>query len=365
MWVPKTSRSTGKTYYYNTETKKTTWIKPEELSSPTTNNDRKEAVKNEKRVASAYSKVAEGAGKEARANTKKIRKWNNLIKRHMINNNIPPMQDIKVLDLCCGRGGDMGKLLQHSNVKKYRGIDISDGAIKEAIKRSEVHNKHGTWMDFLVLDVANSTAESWTGYNAHEAQSWVEDPVYSITLLNEQYDATAHHFSLINMQYALHYMCKTKKSARDFLKRVCFSLDHGPFGAFIGTVPSSERIRQAVRGDYKLPEYCKVTPGKRWKGNNRFGDPYNFYLEGGVLDLEEYLVPKEQFIALAKECGLKIRLYMNAGAYLELETSRRIDGYYSANTTGSTKQDCLRKNEQEELDWNVTSLYDVFMFTKS
>ena len=365
MWIPKKSRSSGKTYYYNTVTKQTSWTVPkDELLKQ---DDKKEA-KASSTVAKAYSTVAQTSGKKSRGVTRQIRFWNNLVKRHLIFNSIPSIQHIKALDLCCGRGGDMGKILQHPNVRRYRGVDISDGAVKEAINRSTVHNRYNAALDFVVADARTSSLETWTSYSAIEKTWTLGQPAYQdILMLGEAYDASSHHYTLINCQYALHYMCKTKKSLRDFLTRVRQSMNPtSPFACFIGTLPSAENIVRAIANQYPLPDYCKVTPGKRWKGNKRFGDPYFFYLEGGVPDLEEYLVPKDAFLALAKECGLKNTLYMNAGEYLERETKRRVasetDDSPWVNCTGSKMTDCQRS--AGNLDWNVTCLYDVFVFVK-
>jgi len=382
-WLPKKSRKSGKVYYFNTDTKETTWEKPTELVEvlkKLPQLDRKVSSKgvsskgvsskgvsskgvSSKGVSSAYSGIATHAGKTARVVTKKIRSWNNLIKRHLIHKYLCGYMDLKVLDICCGRGGDMGKILQYTCVKRYRGIDISDGAIHEAINRSVVHNKHGTWMDFFVMDV--SSGNDWTGYSALEKGWNPGEKQYNTLFINENYNATRHHFSFINMQYALHYMCKTKKALREFLKRLYHALDPGPFGVWVGTVPSAERIQQAIQGTYKLPSYCTVSPSGKWKGNGRLGDPYTFFLQDCVPHVEEYLLPKEEFIALAKQCGLKNVLYMNAGEYLERETARRIDGYYQFNTgMECTTSDCHRINVDEELNWQVTSLYDVFAFVR-
>ena len=128
------------------------------------------------------------------------------------------------------------------------------------------------------------------------------------------------------------------------LKKIHDSLTVGP-ACFCMTVPNSERIQEAISGMYKLPEYCKITPGNSWKGNNTFGDPYIFYLEDCVPSVEEYLMPKTEIMALADECGLINTFYQNAGAFLE------------------TRDECnitIDKN----LDWNVTCLYDIYIFAK-
>jgi SAM-dependent methyltransferase len=376
-WIPKTSRSTGRTYYYNTDTKETSWKRPnkekstfmvrDDKSDKSLRDDKSDkSLRDDKSdvttdnlqptVSDAYSQIANRDGKTARKATSIIRRWNNLIKRHLIDNVLRyRIHGLKVLDLCCGRGGDMGKILQYKCVKRYRGIDISDGAIREAIQRSSVHNQHGTVLDFFVADVLQATP--WNKFSVLERDATPNDPIYHVLNLNELTPwNTHHHFSLINTQYALHYMCKTKKNLMAFLKRVADSLDPGPFGAWIGTVPSAMRIQQAINGTYSLPSTCTITPSTRWRGNGRLGDPYIFYLEGCVPRVEEFLLPKEVFIDLASKCGLENILYQNAGDYLVQQTEARIqDG-----SSNHSKKDY--EHHKTPLEWQVTSLYDVFMF---
>ena len=265
-WVPKTSRSTGKTYYFNTETKKTTWKRPPGVGD-------KHKTKGEKKTPAkpaivrrlddddddvvTTSSIAEGYGKVAqrtgnRKSTKDVRAWNNKVKRLLLERYRPSGLACKVLDLACGRGGDMGKILHDSRVRRYRGVDVSEGAIQEAIRRTKVHNRHGALIDFLVGDAraidwcgrcevtdAGSPYKEWTGVDT----AW---------RLNEAFDDDGHRFDLINMQYALHYVCQSRASTLAFLKKVCAALAGN--GVWVGTVPCAARVRDAVEGGLRFPK---------------------------------------------------------------------------------------------------------------
>ena len=341
-WIPKKSRSTGKTYYYNTETKKTSWVKPKEKKQPfmcreTVHEEKKEAVAN------AYSDMTQNAKAVSRKRTKKIRTYNNVIKREVIRFCIGgSMIKIKVLDLCCGRGGDLGKILSHPTVRRYRGVDISDEAVIEAIRRVKQYNQYAAIVDFECMDAVK---EDWATFNPLERDiGTMSRHLHDTRMLNEPYDASKHTFSFINCQYAFHYFCKTKETAKTMLKKIHDSMAVGPSSLCV-TLPNSQRIQDAIRGMYKLPTYCKITPSKTWKGKGEFGDPYMFYLEDCVPGVEEYLVPKDTFIELASSCGLKNTFYQNAGAFLETRDECNVD---------------IEKN----LDWNVTCLYDIYIFLK-
>lgn len=388
MWLPKTSRSSGKVYYFNVKTKETTWKKPPDdliftEKKKTLNHDKQKKlqskpsvqssfmrreimtndvkISDEERVAKAYNDMTKNAKKVTRNLSKNIRNRNNWIKRFLIKQNIfPPgwIHGIKVLDLTCGRGGDMGKILQHSHVKQYRGIDISDNAIQEAIRRSSTHNKHNAILDFACMDM-NETDAEFNYFNALEKEITCQDPTYKILELNEPYDfmtRKCHTYSMINMQYSLHYFCKTKKQLTTLLKKIAKCLN--TTGKWIGTLPCSNKIQEAVKGSYALPTICKIMPAKRWKGNGRFGDPYTFYLQDCVPSVEEYLCPKKTLCDIAKKCGLRNVYFENASTYLQRTINKYKDEWEDIPVN------ILDTLGEKDVDWQVTSLYSVFVFEK-
>ena len=328
-WVPKTSRSTGKTYYFNTETKETTWKRP----SGVVVSDKKKTKK--KVTASAIVRrldddddgtatmsIAEGYGKVARDagdrnGTRQVRAWNNKVKRLLLERYRPSGMAYKVLDLACGRGGDMGKILHDSRVRRYRGVDVSDGAVQEAIRRTKVHNRHGALVDFLVGDAraidwcsrcevtdVGSPYKAWTGVDT----AW---------RLNEAFDDDGHRFDLINMQYALHYMCQSRASALAFLKKIYAALVVN--GVWVGTVPCADRVREAVNKRLALPKTCRITPTDTWKNGTCLGEAYTFFLEGCVPSLKEHVVPRADLVAWAGEAGLETVLVQNAAEFVSVE----------------------------------------------
>jgi hypothetical protein len=333
-WVPKTSRSTGKTYFFHTETKKTTWKRPPGVVVSGKKKTKKESAKPAivrrlddddaaNPIADGYGKVAQNTG--ARTSTKGVRAWNNRVKRLLLERYRPCGVACKVLDLACGRGGDMGKILRDPGVRRYRGVDVSDGAVQEAIRRTKVHNRHGALVDFLVGDAraidwcgrcevtdAGSPYKEWTGVDT----AW---------RLNEVFDDDGHRFDLINMQYALHYMCQSRASTLAFLKKVHAALAVN--GVWVGTVPCADRVRDAVDGRLALPKACRITPSKSWTKGARLGEAYTFFLEGCVPGLEEHLVPKNDLVALAKEAGLETVLVQNAADFVS--TDNPLVGLYN------------------------------------
>ena len=105
--------------------------------------------------------------------------------------------------------------------------------------------------------------------------------------LNEAFDDDGHRFDLINMQYALHYMCQSRASALAFLKKIYAALAVN--GVWVGTVPCADRVREAVNKRLALPKTCRITPTDTWKKGTCLGEAYTFFLEGCVPSLKEPL----------------------------------------------------------------------------
>lgn len=59
-----------------------------------------------------------------------LKKLNNYIKSCLIARYIEPSRGACILDVCCGKGGDLPKWLK-SNVGYVAGLDIADKSIKE------------------------------------------------------------------------------------------------------------------------------------------------------------------------------------------------------------------------------------------
>jgi mRNA (guanine-N7-)-methyltransferase len=63
-----------------------------------------------------------------------LRNFQNFIKAMLISEVTFKIPGLSVLDLCCGRGGDMVKW-KKANVAHYVGLDFSDSSITEAQTR--------------------------------------------------------------------------------------------------------------------------------------------------------------------------------------------------------------------------------------
>jgi SAM-dependent methyltransferase len=244
--------------------------------------------------------------------------------------------NFKVLDLCCGKGGDLGKFLSCTSVRMYRGVDISDSSIHEAIRRSATYNKNQAILTFVTCDVEKTIGVDETAVDKHfGCQNWCNE------------------YHIVNMQFALHYFCKSKKIFETLVQRIASCLDLN--GLWIGTFPNFEHVRASLNGTYLLPEYCKIAKVPGWRKNRGIGNPYSFYLEGGVPNLKEYMLPLQIFRNVVEKHGFSIVLLDSVEACLQ---------NYKKNTSSVLSGIQQVYPNYTTLDFNVTQLYQAFIVRK-
>lgn len=160
-------------------------------------------------VADHYNKVRSvGLGKErAQSHIGGIRDFNNLVKRALIVTHLERGQ--AVLDLCCGKGGDLPKF----RIRRPRLavlVDHADASVREAKRRHD---------------------------GSFEAQFYVAD-CHKARL----HDALPEglEFDLVSCQFAFHYALETEDRLRGILRNVSDRLKPG--GTFIGTTVDAHAL---------------------------------------------------------------------------------------------------------------------------
>jgi len=61
-----------------------------------------------------------------------LRKFNNFIKAMLVNEYTFREEKLSVLDLCCGKGGDIVQKWKRARIAHYVGADLSKTAVEEA-----------------------------------------------------------------------------------------------------------------------------------------------------------------------------------------------------------------------------------------
>ncbi|KAJ2725070.1 mRNA cap guanine-N7 methyltransferase [Coemansia sp. Benny D115] len=168
------------------------------------------AASNAELVANHYNTRRE-LGIEGRMHTKitGLRLFNNWIKSILIGRHTTA--GCKVLDLGCGKGGDLRKWAI-TGIGEYVGMDIAQVSVSQAQKRySEMHNVRFKASFF--------------------AQDCYGEPLEK-TLQPPDYQA-----DVISAQFCLHYAFETEKKARQMMENVSSHL--APGGRFMCTIPNS------------------------------------------------------------------------------------------------------------------------------
>ncbi|XP_058072989.1 mRNA cap guanine-N7 methyltransferase 1 isoform X2 [Magnolia sinica] len=254
-----------------------------------------------------------------------LKKLNNWIKSVLIQ--IYARRGDAVLDLACGKGGDLIKW-DKAKVGYYVGIDIAEGSIEDCRTRyngDAEQNMRRKKFTFPARLICGDCFEA-------RLDKVLED------------DAP---FDICSCQFALHYSWSTEARARRALANVSLLLRPG--GTFIGTMPDANVIVKKLREAEGLSfgnnvywisfddEYAE----KKFKSSSAFGIKYKFHLE---YDLELVLVKNfHEFVAE----------YLKKPEFAEL--MRRLGALGDGNQDQST----LSAEE-----WEVAYLYLAFVLRK-
>lgn len=241
----------------------------------------------------------------------RLRSFNNCIKYILINKYGKPGGS--VLELGCGKGGDLSKWGM-VGTRQFVGIDLSDESIREAIKRYR-NGRYDFQAVFATGDAFNVELPEILSQFSLEEVSYLQ-------------------FDNVSMQFCMHYAFSSEKNVLNMLKNVSRSLKVG--GMFVGTIPSSDFIKWKIKKllkqkDNNNDDDSTSTTGKGW-GNSLysvtfpdlgcydaekdgfiepFGNVYNYYLKDAVDNVPEYVVPFEKFRSMCEEHGLELRYKKN------------------------------------------------------
>jgi len=276
-----------------------------------------------------------------------MKKLNNWIKSVLIQ--LYTHRDDVVLDLACGKGGDLIKW-DKARIGYYVGVDIADGSIEDCRTRyngetDQIHRRKRFSFPARLICA----------------------DCYEVPLDKALQDDAP--FDICSCQFALHYSWSTEERARQALENVSSLLRPG--GTFIGTMPDANVIVKKLREAEGLTfgntvywisfdeEYTK----KKFKSSRPFGIQYKFHLEDAV-DCPEWLVPFHIFKELAKEYGLELVFKKNSHEFVNeyikkpefAELMRRLGALGDGSGDGRTLS---------EDEWEASYLYLVFVMRKS
>jgi mRNA (guanine-N7-)-methyltransferase len=303
-------------------------------------------------------------GKEGRKASRIIflRSFNNWVKACMINKYCRQLgKDLSILELCCGKGGDLDKYLINK-IKLFVGADISGELLENAMARLE-----------KIKNEKYSNCFRTKCYFIKEDLSSPENRF--LEKIDKKY-----YFDLVSCQFALHYHFENEQRLNAFLINVSSRLCKG--GYFIGTIIEDNVIVKRLRNRKNIHDnkYIneKLTFGNEFysvkffqkhfnKKNGPYGIKYGFYLEdsidnrdekGNIKYVGEYLVVFKEFVEICKKYGLYLVEKKNFTKFYQDYIK---DDFYKKLSNKMLK-DINTSNMNQQ--WEIIQLYMVFVFRK-
>uniref|UniRef100_A0A1B6DGR4 mRNA cap guanine-N(7) methyltransferase n=1 Tax=Clastoptera arizonana TaxID=38151 RepID=A0A1B6DGR4_9HEMI len=325
-------------------------------------------------VAAHYNTLEErGFDERNKSRIVHLRNFNNWIKSILIGKYLNKVKEdqnygynVKVLDMCCGKGGDLFKW-RRGHIKYLICADIAATSVEQCQARyNEQNNKFKDKVfeaEFITADCTKSR-------------------------LREQYKDPSIQVNLVNCQFAFHYSFESLAQAEQMLINASECLKPG--GYFIGTIPNANaivgKLKSSGDGSFGNDVFNIKFDENTKEPYPLFGAKYNFHLEG-VVDCPEFLVHFPTLERLALKYGLKLEMKekfqdffdqnKNTGNFLlskmqALETyppneQNILHGKYEEYKEAEEfikKQGARNVGTLSQSEWDAASLYLVFAFRK-
>ena len=170
---------------------------------------------------------------------------------------------LRVLDLACGKGGDLGKWTIHQRkIENYVGVDVARGSLVDAAIRARQMSQRSKSnalkrCTFTLADLGEDVPGRKRSKKAVRMQKLLTWNLQSETSEEKNYDpifvakegggiAETDKFDVVSIQFAIHYMMSTRKRARRFFHTVSSLLELG--GNLIATTIDARVVVEKLMG---------------------------------------------------------------------------------------------------------------------
>lgn len=246
----------------------------------------------------------------------------------------------KVLDMGCGKGGDMNKWAK-ARVQEILCVDIADVSVNQA--RGRYESMGGRFdASFAALDCYTEPLNK----------------AFSPERLSTPLD-------VVSMQFCMHYAFESETKARCMLDNVSRYLRPG--GVFIGTIPNAERLMESLDAiEPDAPELSFGNAVYKIKFEERnpqpiYGHKYWFYLQDAVDDVPEYVVHWDNFERLAAEYGLVLTYKKE---FHEVFEEHQDIPEFKELMVRMKVVDANGESAIDEDQWDAANIYVAFAFEK-
>lgn len=267
-----------------------------------------------------------------------LRQFNNWLKSVLIKLHMRP--GYSVLDLCCGKGGDLQKWAA-VGCTTYFACDVAAVSVKVARERYNGLREAPFRPVLYVCDCFGVP---------------LADVLPSDAL-----------FDVVSCQFAIHYAFESEDRVRMLLRNVTDRLRDGGF--FIGTTVDANVLVRKLRAvdaseissgiyNVRLDERFAT---KRFKKGTPYGIRYFFTLDQNVEDCPEYLVHFPSFEKLALEYDLELMMLCNFHDFFKNfvcdEHPQFRDLFFNMNVVNEN-------GTMSAEEWDAIYLYTAFAFRK-
>lgn len=265
---------------------------------------------------------------------------------------------VRVLDVGCGRGGDLNKWSLNSAKMKigYRGTDISEVRIESArIRYANMHRGGRHNLKSASFTVSDMTTMS-------DATNDGDARVQSLD-----------HCGVLCFMFSLHYGFENEYTMNNMIRRIAGTLDCP--GMCIGTVVNTTRLLQLITdsgttdGQWKN-DICHIELGTKLTQQLHSGDldvktcglSYTFSLESSLEFCDEYAIPDMFWVALCNTLGETTtvnRVPFCDWIQVARQNEPMNEGLYSKMCPN------IHLNPHHAAALQVCELYDVFVICRS
>ncbi|CAH0558088.1 unnamed protein product [Brassicogethes aeneus] len=328
-------------------------------------------------VAYHYNQLEEkGQAERSKSRIVHLRNFHNWIKSMLISEFISKIrgskynEPIRVLDLGCGKGGDLFKW-QKANIKHLICSDIAEVSLEQCKQRyTDMKHRNNRNRNGDVFSIEYIPADC------------------TKARLREKYNDPSLRLNLVSCQFVFHYSFESLPQAERMFMNAAECLQPG--GYFIGTMPdSNDIIARAKKNNTRTfgNDLFEVSLDFDTNDPPLFGGKYHFQLDG-VVDCPEFLVHFPTFVELAKKYGLKLERKEKFYDFYErvkedgmqlLTNTRSFEAYpppEGSSLVGTAKDDYYHADEYlkskgnvqigtlSKSEWEASSLYLTFVFVK-
>ncbi|XP_033125313.1 mRNA cap guanine-N7 methyltransferase-like [Anneissia japonica] len=331
-------------------------------------------------VAKHYNELQE-CGLKARGQSRIffMRNFNNWTKSMSIGDTLTKIRQgdwkkkISVLDLCCGKGGDLLKW-KKGQINHLICVDIAGVSVEQAKSRYQ--------------EMKQKAQNDRYHQNVFSAEFYTAD--CSKTRICELYEDPDTYFDLCSCQFSFHYSFESLSQARMMLRNACERLKPG--GYFIGTTPNANELVKRLQESEGVSfgnEVYRITFENK-DSFPLFGCKYDFHLDG-VVDCPEFLVYMPLMQEMAKEFDMELVCHktfkeyfdeysstkegasllqkMKALQHISLENSDEYQGksefHHVEEKYSSVENKRSHIGTLSKSEWEATSLYCVYIYKKS